>query len=130
MRYVKRVGFVVAVGVMLLASRSAKASEDDQLMYLNFSGPVEVPGQVLPAGTYQFKLADPDESRKIVEILSRDGSKVYALLLTIPEERAIATDEPVVTFRERTAGSTEAIRAVFYPGETGGMEFVYPKDGQ
>jgi hypothetical protein len=126
MRYGKRVAFVVALGLTVLASKPAKASEVDELMFINFSGPVEVPGKVLPAGTYQFKLADPDDSRNVVEILSRDGTKVYAMLLTIPEERAIPTDEPVVTFEERTAGSREAIRAVFYPGETTGMEFLYP----
>ena len=57
-----------------------------------------------------------------------DGSHVYATLLTIPDKRSTPTDEPVVTFVERAAGSPEAIRSIFYPGETTGMEFVYPAD--
>ena len=37
------------------------------------------------------------------------------------------TDKTVMTFRERAAGSPEAIRAWFYPGNSWGQEFVYPK---
>jgi len=128
MRYVKRITFVLAVALFVVTSRSARADEFDRLMVITFSGPVEVPGAVLPAGTYQFKLADPNGDRNVVEIRSDDGSKVYATLLTIPDERSTPTDDPVVTFEERAAGSPEAIRALFYPGETTGMEFVYSTD--
>jgi len=130
MRYVKRFTFVLAVALFVLASGSARADEFDRLMVLTFSGSVEVPGVVLPAGTYQFKLADPEGDRNVVEIRSNDGSKVYATLLTIPDERATPTDDPVVTFEERESGSPEAIHAVFYPGETTGMQFVYSTDHQ
>jgi len=128
MRNVKRIMFVLAVALFVLASRTARADEFDRLMVITFSGQVEVPGAVLPAGTYQFKLADPNGDRNVVEIRSDDGSRVHATLLTIPEDRSTPTDEPTVTFEERAAGSREAIRAVFYPGETTGMEFVYPTD--
>jgi|SRR5437016_3721538 len=131
MGYVKRITFVVAVVTLfVLASRPARADQFDQLMIITFSGPVQIPGEVLPAGTYQFKLADPSGDRNVVEILSGDGSKVYATLLTIPEERSTPTGEPVVTLEERAAGSPEAIRAVFYPGETTGMEFQYSTHGK
>ena len=128
MRNVKRLTFVLAVALFVLASRSARADEFDRLMVITFSGPVEVPGEVLPAGTYQFKLADPNGDRNVLEIRSGDGSHVYGTLLTIPDQRSTPTDEPAVTFDERAAGSPEAIRAVFYPGETTGMAFVYPTD--
>src|SRR6266849_3163761 len=101
MRYVKRITFVLAVALFVVTSRSARADEFDRLMVITFSGPVEVPGAVLPAGTYQFKLADPNGDRNVVEIRSSDRSKVYATLLTIPDERSTPTDDPVVTFEER-----------------------------
>jgi hypothetical protein len=128
MRYVKKVTFVLAVALFILASRGARADEFDQLMVFTFSGPVEVPGVVLPAGTYQFKLADPNGDRNVMEIRNEDGSKLYATVATIPEERSAPTGKAVVTFEERAAGSPEAIRAVFYPGETTGMSLVYPAD--
>jgi hypothetical protein len=122
---VKKLTFVFAVALLILASRSARADEFDQLMTFTFSGPVEIPGVVLQAGTYQFKLATPNADRKTVEVLSSDGSHVYATLLTDPAERLTATDEPAVTFEKRAAASPQAIRAIFYPGETTGMQFVY-----
>ena len=128
MRYVRTVSFVLAMALLVIAPRSARASEYDRLMIVTFSGTVEAPGVVLPAGTYQFKLAEPDSDRNVVQILSGDLSRVYATLLTIPNQRLTPTDEPVVTFEERAAGSPEAIRAIYYPGETTGMEFVYPTD--
>ena len=37
------------------------------------------------------------------------------------------TDKTVLTFKERGENQPEAIKAWFYPGETWGQEFVYPK---
>jgi hypothetical protein len=130
MRQFKKITFAFAIALVVLAAQSARADESNQLMILTFSGPVQVPGVVLPAGTYQFKLAVPDTDRHTVEILSEDGLQSYATLTTIPDERSTPTDEAVVRFKERVAGSPEAIRTIFYPGETTGMEFVYPADAK
>ena len=126
MTQAKRIASVLAVALLVLASRSARADEFDHLMVITFSAPVQIPGEVLPAGTYQF--SNPDGDRNVVEIRRADRSKPYATLLTIPAERSAATDKPVVKFEERSVGSPKAIRAAFYPGETTGMAFLYPTD--
>ena len=126
MTHGKRIASVLAVALLVLTARSARADEFDHLMVIAFSAPVQIPGEVLPAGRYQF--SNPDGDRNVVEIRSADGSKPYAMLLTTPTERSTGTDEPVVKFEERSIGSPEAIRAVFYPGETTGMAFLYPTD--
>jgi hypothetical protein len=119
----------VAVAVFaLLSATSARADSWNQLTYFTFSAPVEIPGVALPAGTYMFKLADTEESRNVVQVFSKDGSKVYATFLAIPDERMTPADKPVVTFEETPVGTPEAIKAWFYPGETIGHEFVYPKE--
>jgi hypothetical protein len=126
-----RSSLIVSVAIIVLAAlhpTPAQADTWDQLTYLTFSAPVEVPGTVLPAGTYTFKLADADNSRNVVRVLSRDGSKVYATFFTIPDERLTPTDKPAVTFEETPAGTPEAIKAWFYPGDAVGHEFVYPND--
>jgi hypothetical protein len=128
MRHLKNITVALVVALLVLVSRSARADEFDQSMIFTFSGPVAIPGAVLPAGTYQFKLADPGSTRSVVQIANDDGSHVYATLDTIPDERPEPTDEPAVTFEKRADGSPEAIRTVFYPGETTGMQFVYPAD--
>lgn len=110
-----------------LLAPAASADEFDKLTYLTFSGPVEVPGVTLSAGTYAFRLADPDTSRRVVRVTSKDGRTPYAMFLSMPNERMTASDKPVVMFAERPAGSPEAVKAWFYPGERIGYEFVYPR---
>ena len=126
---------VVAMGLALCllvvgVSTGAQADEWNKKTIVTFSQPVEVPGvdaQVLPAGTYVFRLVDSASNRNIVRILSADESHIYTTILAIPNYRLRATDKTVMTFRERAAGQPEAIRAWFYPGNNFGQEFVYPK---
>jgi hypothetical protein len=106
---------------------SARAAQTDDKTVLTFSQPVEIPGQVLPAGTYTFKLVDSMSDRHIVRIFGADGSEVIATVMAIPDRRLTSTDETVIKFSEVPAGSPEALRAWFYPGSTVGQAFVYPK---
>jgi len=95
---------------------------------LTFSQPFEIPGgQVLPAGTYVFKLLDSPYDRDIVQIFNEDQSHVYATVLAIPNRRLHAPENTTMNFTERAAGSPQAIKAWFHPGERYGQEFVYPK---
>jgi hypothetical protein len=86
-----------------------------------------VDAQVLPAGTYVFKIFDSWSDRNIVQIFNADETHVYTTILAIANYRLKATDKTVLTFGERAAGQPEAIKAWFYPGQTWGQEFVYPK---
>jgi hypothetical protein len=116
--------------VAVVLSTGAQADAYNNKTIMTFSQPVEVPGvnaQVLPAGTYVFKLMDNLGNRHIVQILSQDETKVFTTILAIANYRLRSTDKTVVTFRERAAGEPQAIRAWFYPGDNFGQEFVYPK---
>jgi hypothetical protein len=119
---------ITALGVMFSATASAQPW--DKKTTVTFSAPVEIPGvgaQVLPAGTYVFRLLDSLSDRNIVQIFNKDESHVYATILAIPNYRLKATDKTVMTFAERAVGDPQAIRAWFYPGDNWGQEFVYPK---
>jgi len=111
----------------LFAVPNVRADEYTKLTYLTFSGPVQLPGVTLPGGTYMFKLADPDSGRRILQVWDKEGTKLYTTLMTIPDERMQATDEPAVMFTERPSGQAAAIKSWFYPAERTGYEFVYPK---
>src|ERR1700687_1797577 len=109
----------------------AKADEHDKKTIVTFSAPVEVPGvgaQVLPAGTYQFKLLESASDRNIVQIFNEDGTKILTTILAIPNYRLKPTDKTVMMFGETAAGQPPAIRAWFYPGHEYGQGFVYPKE--
>jgi hypothetical protein len=116
----------LAIAAVLLVP-GARADEYNKLTYLTFSGPVQVPGVTLPAGTYMFKLANPESGRRAIQIWDEKGEKLFTTLLTIPDVALEAKDEPVVMFSERPSGSAQAVRSWFYPAERTGFEFIYPK---
>jgi hypothetical protein len=112
----------------MLSAPVLRADEFNKMTYLTFSGPVQVPGVVLPAGTYMFKLADPDSGRRVIQVWDKEGTKLYTTLLTIPDQMMEAKDDPVVLFTETPSGEPQAVKSWFYTGERNGYEFVYPKD--
>jgi hypothetical protein len=106
---------------------NARADEWNKKTVVTFSQAVEVPGRVLPAGTYMFRLLDSPSDRHIVQIFNADGSQIIATILAINNYRLEPTGETVMKFSERPGDSPEALRAWFYPGDNFGQEFVYPK---
>src|SRR5438105_4421690 len=120
----------VALAVLFIGSSIASAQFPSKKTTVTFSAPFEIPGvnaQVLPAGSYVFRLLDSLSDRHIVQVFNKDGKHIYATVLAIPNYRLKATDKTVMTFAERGAGQPQAIRAWFYPGDNWGQEFVYPK---
>ncbi len=115
---------IVAAGL----ATAAHADDFTKLSLLTFSGPVDVPGITLPAGTYRFELADPTTGRRVVKVADKDGKKTYGMFISIPNQRMTPSDKPVVMFKEAAAGAPPAVQAWFYPGETFGYEFAYPHD--
>jgi hypothetical protein len=128
MKIVKTVFCVLALtlfGATLLSS--ARADTWNKKTVVTFSQAVEVPGRVLPAGTYTFQLLDSLSDRNIVQIFNADGSQIIVTILAINNYRLQPTGETVMKFSERPGDSPEALRAWFYPGDAFGQEFVYPK---
>jgi thiol:disulfide interchange protein len=126
MRFITAACCAVALTAML--APAAHADDYNKRTLVTFSGPVQVPGATLPAGTYTFKLADPESSRRVIQIWNKDATHLYTTLLTMTNERMEPTNDPVVMFKENVAGQAPAVQAWFYPGDRFGEEFVYPKD--
>ena len=126
-----RVRFVVlgVFGLALLATLLAPTSSADEWnkkTILTFSAPVEIPGKVLPAGTYVFKLLDSPSNRHIVQVFDKDEKQLLGTILAVPDYRLQPTGETTLYFEERPAGEPPALRAWFYPGDNFGQQFVYP----
>jgi hypothetical protein len=130
-RFSRALMFAFGIGIVfVMLSSAASAQSWNKRTVVTFSGPVEIPGagaQVLPAGTYVFRLLDSQSDRHIVQVFNEDETHIYATILAIPNWRLQPTDKTVMTFAERAAGEPQAIRAWFYPGDNSGQEFVYPK---
>ena len=114
---------VVFACVILLSP--ARASEQDQQTKVIFDQSVELPGQVLPAGSYWFVRDTIEVS--VVRIYSLDWKTLYATELTVSAEVLKPADEARFTFAERESSKPEALLKWFYPGETIGHEFLYHK---
>jgi hypothetical protein len=120
--------FLFAAVMALPAVAGAQDPEYARRTYLTFSAPIALPGVTLQAGTYTFEIGDPETTRKVIQVDSRDGKTHYGYFLTMPIHRVEASDDPVVMFRESAANTPRAVRAWFYPGNRDGYEFVYPYD--
>src|SRR5436190_7381218 len=118
MKFFTRCLIIVCVfAVSLFVLPGASADEWNKKTVVTFSQPVEVPGvgaQVLPAGTYVFKLVDSLSDRHIVQIFNADMTHLYTTILAVPNYRPDVTDKTVITFKERAEGQPEAIRTWFY----------------
>src|SRR4051812_37972325 len=121
---------ILGIGAAVMLSStlaSAQAPDTNRATIVTFSAPVSLPGVTLPAGSYLFKLGDSQVNRNIVQVFDKDRSKIYATILAIPAQRNEPADETVITFRESPANAAPAIQYWYYPGETMGQEFAYPK---
>jgi hypothetical protein len=101
------------------------AGDWNQATEFTFSQPVRIPGQVLPAGTYWFELANTD-NRHLVQIFREDRTLV-ATLYSVPQARDRRDTEAAITLANRGETQPQAIVAWFFIGEAEGHQFVYPK---
>ena|ERR1700682_1225913 len=109
----------------IIALPSARADEWDQTTKITFSQSVQIPGRVLPAGTYWFVLFESISSRSIIQVFNSDRSTLCATFLGTPTERVTTTDNTAIAFAEREPMQPQTIVSWFYPGDTTGHHFVY-----
>jgi hypothetical protein len=119
------VGLIIAFA--LFFELAAHADESDRATTITFSQSIQIPGQILPAGTYMFKLVDSDSNQNVVQIFNADRTVLYATLQTIATDRQEPTGDTVVTLAEQGAGQPDVLVKWFYPGRETGNEFLYPK---
>lgn len=96
--------------------------------FLTFDEAVALPtGVVLPAGRYLFRFGSglyATNRQDLTQILSEDGSTVFATLFTIPARRS-ATDGFEVTLARVAPGRPPVLTAWFCdPGGKTGHQFV------
>lgn len=125
----KQIFGLAACAVLFFAVFAAPARADqwNQATKVTFSAPVEVPGTVLPAGSYLFTVMPDDPDHSIVQIWNSDHTKFYTTVMTVPDYRRKPTGNPVVLFDRSQPGTPVAVQAWFYPSDLYGHDFVYAK---
>ena len=106
---------------VVVQAEIAKGAPGDH--FLTFSAPVQIPEVSLPAGTYVFTIVAPS----IVRVSSADRTQHYAMLHTLPVQRAVAGDDYEMVFARTDDAAPARIAKWFVPNQFTGFEFVYPK---
>jgi len=117
-----------AIGLVLFGALlvpNVRAGEWDKMTTVTFGETVQVPGAVLPAGTYVFKLAESESDRNVVQIFNADETHLITTAMAIPDYRMATPDKSIFSFEERPAAQPEALKAWFYPGDNYGEQFLY-----
>lgn len=114
-----------AASLLAAVSPTTNADPWDKKTFVTFSDSVEIPGQILPPGTYVFKLFNSNSERHIVQVWTEDERLLIATIMAIPTQRPEPRGHTSITFDERPGDSPMAVRTWFYPGDTIGQEFVY-----
>ena len=114
---------LMLLGIFFVPKGRADLSDRKTIVTVKES--IQVPGKVLPAGTYVFKLLDFNNPT-LVAIYNADETRLITTVQGISDSRTEVSDKTALQFEERPAGQPQALKAWFYPGYDSGVEFVYP----
>ena len=112
---------------LLLAPATLRASEWNRATTAIFNHPVQIPGQVLPAGIYVFKIADISGERNVIQIWNADETVLCATVMGWPEYLRERPSKSSFVFEEREKGQPVALKSWFHEGNSSGETFVYRK---
>jgi len=122
--FVALCGFALAIGSGVFPAR---ADEWNKKTIITIDQPMQVYDTYLEPGQYVFKLLDSQSDRHIVQIFNAEQTHLITTILAIPDYRVQATGKSRFTMWETPAGYVGALKEWYYPGDTFGQEFRYPK---
>jgi hypothetical protein len=121
----------ITLGLMLafvlMFEFTAHADDANELTKITFSAPIQIPGKILPAGTYTFEQQDPNDNSHLVQIFNADRTVLYATLETVSADQMKPGDDTTIVLAQQEAGGPDVLVKWFYPGRTTGHEFIYSK---
>lgn len=124
-----------ALTLVLALSGPARADVRNQLSYLTFSQPIQIPmpsGQpvVLQPGTYLFRVNTGANNHRVVRVYDKLQKHLFAQVranettFLAPTARDL-TDHTVLTFAQGAPGQPLTLVKWYYPDSNWGHEFVY-----
>jgi len=113
----------------LIVLPSVRADEWNQATLFTFNESVQIPGQVLPAGTYVFEIVN-NFNHEIVRISNADRTRVIALIQARPTTQKGFSGKAAIVLAERGSSQPPAVVAWSYAGRLDGHQFLYPKQLQ
>lgn len=125
-RRTRHLVFTAAIALLALAAATPSRAALGLADRITFSGPVALPGVVLPAGSYTFEIANPDSSLRVVRVTRRDTGRVYFAGFTrmIPRPVDLPADQ-LISLGEGPRGAAVPIDVWYPSGLSQGNRFIY-----
>ena len=128
MRKQNIIPLVLAAMLLTLSLGSgAKADDWNKKTVVTFEQDVEIPGWVLPAGTYVFKLLNSSSSRFIVQVWDQDEMHLITTLMTVGDFYPNPNGHSyfVLDVSQAEEGVPPAVVSWFFAGSDEGRDFIY-----
>jgi hypothetical protein len=120
-----RIAVATTALALLVAASGHAAWSYNHENRLAFSGPVALPGVVLPAGEYSFNVASPTALDVVVVRDARTAKVFYmGFTRTVVRPRNMSTSAPI-TFGEAPANEPRPINTWYEIGDSTGHQFIY-----
>jgi WXXGXW repeat (2 copies) len=105
----------------------ANADTWDKKTIVTFNQDVGIPGQVLPAGTYVFKLLRSGSDRYVVQVWTAHEEQLLATLITAGDSYPNLSGDAyfVLDMSGTEEGNPPAVASWFFAGGNEGRDFVY-----
>ena len=119
-----------AVAVMcglVLSLTASMADESNKRTILTVSQTVQIGDATLQPGRYVIKLLDSQSERHVVQIFNATQTHIIDTVIAVPIQRVTPRGHTTFTYYETPAGSVQALRTWYYPGDSVGQQFLEPK---
>jgi hypothetical protein len=100
-------------------------AQDDHAVVMHFDKPIEIPGQVLPAGSYTFVVPE-NTGGAVVQIFNGKRTRLIATVQAVGAQRVEASDRFEFTLGQGSQPTSQALVKWFEAGATSGYELLYP----
>jgi hypothetical protein len=110
-----------------LAAPAMRADDSVRQATVTIQSPEQVPGSVLPAGTYVFKQTGMQSGWAIVQIYSKDGSALVTTILAYPNAQVASDGQNCVVYPAIASGSVRAVEGIVFAGDSTVEQFAYPR---
>ena len=118
---------VVCLVAGSVVSSVARADDSAQQATVTIQSPEQVPGSVLPAGTYMFKKTGAQSGWVIVQIYSKDGSALVTTILAYPNAKVASNGQNFVVYPANGSGTIPAMEGIVFTGDSTVQQFAYPR---
>jgi hypothetical protein len=112
---------ILMAAAMIFADQPVRAAGLEIGTLVTFDQPIEIPGRVLPAGTYAFTQSGPS----IVQVWDKYQTRLIATLLTNSAEQREFEPRQEFEFDSNNADNPKVLKAWFIDSGILGHEFIY-----